>query len=81
MKNRSYTSFAEIDKDIQIAKLERDIHREKVFLQAERLKSNFSLSGIVKNTIGSNKNSSSSSSLIMNVLSMAVPFIVKKFKN
>jgi hypothetical protein len=81
MKNRSYTSFAQIEKDIQIAKLERDIHREKVFLQAERMKSNFSLSGILKNTVGTNDSSSSSSSIIMNVLNMALPFILKKFKN
>lgn len=81
MKNRSYTSFAQIEKDIQIAKLERDIHREKVFLQAERMKSNFSLSGILKNNVGTNNSSSSSSSIIMNVLNMALPFILKKFKN
>lgn len=81
MKNRSYKSFTEIDKDIQIAKLERDIHREKVFLQVEKMKSNFSLPGLLKNTIGGGEKSSSSSSVIMNILNMALPFILKKFKN
>jgi hypothetical protein len=80
MKNRSYTSFAEIDKDLQIAKLERDIHREKIFLQAEKLKSNFSLSGLLKNTMGGGEKSSSSSSIIMNIANMALPFIMNKFK-
>jgi len=78
MKSRSYKSFAEIDKDIQIAKLERDIHREKIFLRAEKMKSNFSLSGILKNTMGGGGNNSSS--MVMNILNIALPFILKKFK-
>ena len=81
MKNRIYKSFTEIDKDIQITKLERDIHREKVFLQAEKMKSNFSLSGILKNTFDGGEKNSSSSSTIMNIINLALPFIFKKFKN
>mgnify|MGYP005822054967 CR=1 FL=1 len=79
MKSKSYTSFNEIDKDIQITKLERDIHREKVFLHAEKLKSSFSPSSLLKSTIGGG-DKSSSSSIIMNVLNLALPFILKKFK-
>lgn len=79
MKNRSYKSFIEIDKDIQIAKLERDIHREKAFLHAERLKSNFSPSSLLKSAFGGERKSNSSS-LIMNVLNIVLPFIMNKFK-
>lgn len=80
MKNRTYTSFAEIDKDIQIARLERDIHREKVFLYAERVKNNVSISSLLNNVIGGGGQKSSSSSLIMSILNIALPFILNKFK-
>lgn len=79
MKSKIYKSFNEIDKDIQITKLERDIHREKVFLHAEKLKGSFSPSSLLKNTIGGG-GSSSSSSILMNILNVALPFILKKFK-
>lgn len=78
MKDRNYKSFTEIDKDIQIAKLERDIHREKFLLQAERLKHNFSPASLLKNSFGGGE--SGSSSIWMNVLNLALPFLFKKFK-
>lgn len=81
MKNRIYKSFTEIDKDIQIVKLERDIHREKISLQAEKLKNSFSLSSILNNTMNGGEKNSSSSSMIMNVINLALPFIFKKFRN
>lgn len=79
MKNRVYKSFTEIDKDIQIARLERDIHREKVFLHAEKLKNNFSPSSLLNSTLGAGEKSNSSS-MIMNILNFVLPFIWKKFK-
>lgn len=78
MKNRTYKSFVEIDRDIQIAKLERDIHREKLLLHAERLKSSVSPSALLKSTIGGSA-SGGSSSMWMNVLNLALPFLFKKF--
>jgi hypothetical protein len=42
------------------------------------MKSNFSLSGILKNTMGGVGNNSSS--MVMNILNIALPFILKKFK-
>lgn len=79
MKNRSYKTFAEIDKDIQIAKLERDIHREKIFLHTERVRNNISPTNLLNNIVGESS-SKGSSSLIMNIVNLALPFIVKKFK-
>lgn len=76
MKSRIYKSFIEIDKDIQIVKLERDIHSEKLLLESERLRNNISPSSLLENTIGIDKGSSS---MWMNVLNLALPFLFKKF--
>lgn len=76
MKSRIYKSFIEIDKDIQIVKLERDIHSEKLLLESERLRNNISPSNLLENTIGIDKGSSS---MWMNVLNLALPFLFKKF--
>jgi hypothetical protein len=78
MKYRKYKSFTEIDRDIQIAKLERDIHCEKILLHTERLKNNFSPASLLKNIIGGKEKGSSS--IWMNLLNLALPFLFKKFK-
>ena len=80
MKDKSYRSFAEIDRDLQIAKLERDIHREKVFLKVEKVKNSLSPSSLLRDSINLGKKSSLSSSLIMNAVNFVLPFVIRKIK-
>ena len=38
METKKYTSYAEIDRDLEILKLEKDIHYQKILLSVEKIK-------------------------------------------
>ncbi|MEX1191456.1 MAG: DUF6327 family protein [Brumimicrobium sp.] len=79
MDKKKYSSFNEIERDLQILKLEREIYHEKILLNSERLKDNLSPLKVLKNTVLS-KGKGVSSSMIMSIIGIAVPIIFKKFK-
>ena len=47
METKKYTSYAEIDRDLEILKLEREIQYKKVQLSVEKIKDDFSASNSV----------------------------------
>jgi hypothetical protein len=47
METKKYTSYAEIDRDLEILKLEREIQYKKVKLSVEKIKDDFSPSNSV----------------------------------
>ena len=47
METKKYTSYAEIDRDLEILKLEREIQYKKVQLSVEEIKDDFSPSNSV----------------------------------
>lgn len=76
MQPKIYTSFEQLDRAIEISKIEREIHYQKIVLHAQRTKESFStrnlLSGLFHVSIPK------SSSRIIKFIS---PFIIQWFLN
>ena len=78
MKPKQY-SYAEIDRELEILKLERQLHLEKMKLGLENTKENLKLGNLVEGYIGFST-TSSSGSLISKLVNYALPFILKFLK-
>ncbi|MDX1652343.1 MAG: DUF6327 family protein [Brumimicrobium sp.] len=78
MQNKRYSTYSEIDKDLQILKLERDIHYQKILLNVERMKDNISPVGLIKN-IFSDKGSGKGTT-IASLISTFLPYLINRFK-
>ena len=50
---KSYTSFEQINHDLQILRIEREIHYQKINMALEQLKEETAPQNIIKNTLGS----------------------------
>lgn len=83
MEAKKYSSYAEIDRDLEILKLEKDIQYQKLVLSIQKTRESFTPQGIVKNFLGSYKTILSESYL--SILNMALPYLAqwlfKKWKN
>lgn len=79
MKPKQYSSYAEIDRELEILKLERQLHLEKMKLGLENTKENLKLGNLVEGYIGFST-TSSSGSLISKLVNYALPFILKFLK-
>ncbi len=79
MKNRIYTSFEEIDRELEILKIEKEISYQKIILNGKQIGDFFSGKSILKNsfkTIGSLFTSSSFS-----IIKMLLPFLFQWYRN
>lgn len=74
MEAKKYSSYAEIDRDLEILKLEKDIEYQKLMLGFQKTKESFTPQGIVKNFLGSWKPLLSESYL--SIINMALPYII-----
>jgi hypothetical protein len=77
MEAKKYYSYAEIDKDLEILKLEKEIEYQKLVLSIQKTRESFTPQGIVKNFLGSYKTLFSES--YMTIINMAIPYIIKWF--
>ncbi|WP_298224157.1 DUF6327 family protein [Flavobacterium sp.] len=75
MEAKKYSSYAEIDRDLEILKLEKDIQYQKLVLSIQNTRESFTPQGIVKNFLGSYKTILSESYL--SILNMALPYLAK----
>lgn len=79
---KSYSSLEQINHDLQILRIEREIHYQKVNLALDQLKEEASPEKLIKNTLGTAgsllKNSGSIQTLI--VTSIFRYFVRRKFK-
>lgn len=50
---KSYSSFEEINRDLQILKIQRELHYQKILSSADDLKEELSPERIIKNTFSS----------------------------
>ncbi|WP_309642510.1 DUF6327 family protein [Flavobacterium sp.] len=82
MEAKKYATYAEIEKDLEILKLEKDIQYQKLLLSVQKTRESFTPQGIVKNFLGSYQTIFSES--YMTIINMALPYLVKwlfkKFK-
>ncbi|MFI2741676.1 DUF6327 family protein [Zhouia sp. PK063] len=49
---KKYTSFEEINKDLKILRLERDVHKEEMKLSVHQIKEDLSFLNVVTKTTG-----------------------------
>lgn len=76
MATKKYSSYAQIDDDLEILKLEKEIHYQKMILSLQKTKEILTPNAIVGNIISSTNSILSSPYGVM--IKMAVPFILNK---
>lgn len=74
MTAKKYTSYAEIDKDLEILKLEKEISYQKLVLELKETKEQFTPRGIVKQFLGSYQSILSES--FTSIITMAIPHLI-----
>lgn len=77
-KIKRYTSYADIDQDLAILQLEREIQLEKIKLGFQNLKDDAKPINMVKGYFGITKNDNSS--VLSKIAKVALPFALKFFK-
>ena len=79
MENKKYSSYAQIDRELEILKIEKEISLQKMIVSFHETRDNLTpqklLSGFLSSYVSSYKDT------IGSVLKIAVPFVVKWFMN
>ena len=76
MQPKIYTSFEQLDRELAILKVEREIHYQKIVLHVERTKESFSTRNILSSVLHINIPKSSSK-----ILKFISPFLIQWFFN
>jgi hypothetical protein len=75
METKKYSSYAQIEKDLEILKLEKEIEYQKLVLSFQKTKESFTPQGIVSNFLNSYKTIFSNS--YMDIINIALPYLIK----
>jgi len=78
MTTKKYSSYAEIDRDLEILKLQKELHYQKIALSIEKTKENLSPKSILNEVFASFK--PMLSEWYVTTLKLAIPFVIKWFK-
>jgi hypothetical protein len=76
MKPQIYTSFEQLDRAIEISKIEREIHYQKIVLHVQRTKESFSTRNLLSGLVNINIPKS-----ITKVLKYVLPLLIQWFLN
>lgn len=79
MESKKYSSYAEIDRDLEILKLEKEISYQKLVLSIQKTKDSITPENIVRGFFDSYKNILSNS--YVSILKSVVPYIISYFVN
>lgn len=79
MENKKYASYAEIDRDLEILKLEKEIRYQKVVLSFQKAKESFEPKNIINSYLGFLKETLSSN--YIQILQTAIPYLIGWFIN
>lgn len=77
-KQKIYSSFEEIELDLQILKVQREIHAQKIKLNLEKTGENLRPMNLLEGYIG--ETNRTTFSLIEQVIKIILQFVVKPFK-
>ena len=77
-KQKIYSSFEEIELDLQILKVQREIHAQKIKLNLEKTEENLQPMNLLEGYIG--ETNRTTFSLIEQVIKIILQFVVKPFK-
>jgi hypothetical protein len=75
MEAKKYATYAEINRDLEILKLEKDIEYQKLKLSFQKTSESFTPQGMIKKFIGSYKPLLSESYL--SLINISIPYIIK----
>ena len=79
MQAKKYSSYAQIDKELEILKVEKEISYQKLVLSVQKTKESFSFLNITSNVIDTVKSTFFSS--YGAIFRLVIPIIIKWFKN
>ena len=79
MEPKKYSSYAEIDHDLKILKVQREIHYQKIMLSIERTKESFLPSKTV--SLISDIYQKATSGMLGTILKIAIPFVINWYVN
>ncbi|SFB08830.1 hypothetical protein SAMN05660845_1534 [Flavobacterium swingsii] len=79
MGTKKYASYAEIERELEILKLEKEINYQKLVLSVQKTKESFTPQNIVSGFLGSYKEIISDSYVTMG--KMAIPYIINWLLN
>lgn len=72
--SKKYSSYDQINAELEILKLEREIHLQHIMLNVEKTKKSFQPKYLVHEALDSCKNSVSSS--YAKILQLAIPYVI-----
>lgn len=76
MANKVYSSYEEIDRELEILKLQKEIDTQKLSLSVEKTIDGFTPSGMVQNLLGNAGSLLTKSGLLKNVI---LPYVINRF--
>ena len=79
MKTKKYSSYAEIDHDLKILKLQTEIHYQKIILSIDKTKETFLPSKTV--SLISDIYQKATSGIFGTILKIAIPFAINWYIN
>ena len=77
MEKKRYTSYAQIENDLEILKIEKEIHLRKIVLHVEKTRDSFMPSTIIQGFLGSYKSILSNS--YGTILKIPIPVFINWF--
>lgn len=79
MEPKKYSSYAEIDHDLKILKVQREIHYQKIMLSIDKTKESFLPSKTV--SLISDIYQKATSGILGTILKIAIPFVINWYVN
>lgn len=76
MKKKVYSSYDEIERDLEILDLERKLHYHKVVRSIDNFKDNFTFINLVSGFLGISKKNAKP--LAKTVIMSSLPFLIRK---
>jgi hypothetical protein len=77
MKTKKYSTYAQIDRDLEVLKIEKEIEYHKLVLCFQKTKESFTLQGIVNNFLSSYKSILSNS--YIDIIKVGLPYLIRWF--
>ncbi|MDR0224564.1 MAG: DUF6327 family protein [Myroides odoratus] len=78
---KSYSSFEQINQDLQILRIEREIHYQKINLAFDELKEDVAPQNLIRNTLGSAGSLLRNSGGIQTLLVTSIlKYFIRKFR-
>ena len=75
METKKYSTYAEIDRDLEILKIEKEIEYHKLVQSFQKTKESFTPQGIVNNFLSSYKSILSNS--YIDIIKMGLPYLIQ----